>query len=154
MEIAIRKATTSDAPALARFVKDLGMFSWMNEDDPPSFRDRVAAHLSHCLADESHTVYVARREEDLIGYAVVHWLPYLILRGPEGYLSEFFVREEARGARAGTSLLAEIRREAIRRGCSRLSLLNNRSRASYQRGFYSKHGFEERADMANFILLL
>ena len=41
--------------------------------------------------------------------------------------------------------------KVLRRDCSRLSLLNNRQRESYQRGFYAKNGWEERSDLVNFI---
>ena len=154
MDLEIRKATPYDAKTLATFIMDLDMFSWINEEDSHSFQDRVATQLSLCLADSSHTVLLAVANGEIIGYAAAHWLPYLILRGPEGYVSELFVREESRGAGAGALLLAEIKREAAQRGCSRLSLLNRKSRASYQRGFYQKHEFEERTDMVNFVLSL
>ncbi len=41
-----------------------------------------------------------------------------------------------------------IQAEAQKRGCSRLMLFNLRKRESYQRHFYPKHGWEERADAA------
>ena len=154
MDATIRRAGPSDAGALAALVKGLGLFSWMEKVDAGSLAGRVAAHLALCLADPSHTVFVAERAEGVVGYVAVHWLPYLILQGPEGYVSELFVHEEARGAGVGALLLSEVEREAKRRGCARLCLLNRRTRESYQRGFYPKHGWQERADMANFILPL
>ena len=87
----------------------------------------------------------------ITAYASVHWLPYFILDGPEGYLSELFVHEQARGKGIGTLLLASVKKEARRRGCSRLLLENNRTRNSYLRGFYLKDGWEERTRMASFV---
>jgi len=81
----------------------------------------------------------------------VHWLSYLFLPGPEGYVSELFLRPSARGQGLGASLLETVKAEAQERGAYRLSLLNNKSRESYERGFYTKQGWEERPLMANFI---
>jgi len=102
--------------------------------------------------DDSHTVYVAEDSAGaVVGYAAVHWLPYMLLAGPEGYVSELFIQESARGKGAGTKLLEVIEAEAKERGCSRLMLLNLRQRESYQREFYKKHGWEERPGVANFV---
>jgi ribosomal protein S18 acetylase RimI-like enzyme len=60
-------------------------------------------------ADDSHSLFVAESHgEGPIGYAAVHWLPYLILSGPEGYLLELFVAESARDRGVGTALLDEL----------------------------------------------
>jgi GNAT superfamily N-acetyltransferase len=79
---------------------------------------------------------------------------YLILRGPEGYVSELFVHEKARGLGVGGQLLDAIQQEARARGCFRVSLLNRNTRESYRRGFYAKRGYEEREDMVNFVMTL
>ncbi len=84
---------------------------------------------------------------EIVGYAAVHWFPNL-MKGGDGYISELFLREAARGQGIGGKLLDAIEREAERRGINRLMLFNRRERASYQRGFYPKHGFEERTDVA------
>ena len=73
------------------------------------------------------------------------------MRGPEGFVSELFVRDSARGHGVGKQLLEAIETEARARGCVRLSLINLRSRESYQRQFYIKAGWEERNEAANFI---
>jgi GNAT superfamily N-acetyltransferase len=97
-------------------------------------------------------VYVAETEEgEIAGYAAVHWLPYLLLLGPEGYVSELFIRESDRGQGIGTQLLEVVKQEAEARGCARLMLLNMHERESYRRGFYKKQGWEERPDAANFV---
>ena len=89
-----------------------------------------------------------------MGYISVHWLPYLFLEGPEGYISELFIRDNQRGKGIGGKLLSIVKEEAMERGCSRLSLLNGHNRESYERNFYLKKGFIERDKMANFILKL
>jgi GNAT superfamily N-acetyltransferase len=108
--------------------------------------------LRECLSDSSHSVYVAERPGgEIAGYAAVHWLPYLFMSGPEGYVSELFARDDARGQGLGRRLLDIIVAEAGARGCSRLSLINLRSRESYQRQFYTKAGWLERSEAANFV---
>jgi GNAT superfamily N-acetyltransferase len=76
------------------------------------------------------------------------------MAGPEGYVSELFVRESARGQGVGGQLLDAIETEARARGCTRLSLINLRHRESYRRQFYVKAGWQERGAAANFIYAL
>lgn len=76
------------------------------------------------------------------------------MAGPEGYLSELFLRDDARGQGIGRQLLKIIEAEARTSGCQRLSLMNLRTRESYQRQFYLKAGWHERSEAANFVLTL
>jgi len=151
----IRPATPDDVEAIAAILKGLGWFSFINGEVTAETETRVKRHLRLCLTGDSHTVLVAEVGGGaVLGYAAVHWLPYLILQGPEGYVSELFVAEAARGAGLGTKLLEAVRNMAIGRGCSRLMLVNRKTRESYQRGFYRKLGWEEREEFANFVLHL
>ena len=105
--------------------------------------------------DGSHSTFVAEASGgEITGYGSVHWLPYLFMSGPEGYVSELFVRAPARGHGIGRALLKVIESEARARGCQRLSLTNLRNRESYKRQFYLKAGWHERSEAANFIYLL
>ena len=107
------------------------------------------------MADTSHSIYVVETAQfGVIGYACVHWLPYLFLPGPEGYLSELFVEQTHRGKGVGKQLLNSIVTEAKHRDCSRLMLITSRGRESYRREFYLKEGWLERDGMANFVLRL
>jgi GNAT superfamily N-acetyltransferase len=152
MQLEIRAATADDAVALADFIRDLRHFRRLEGLAREVVRERVHAHVRLLLADASHSLYLAQdAERRIVGYASVHWLPYLFLPGPEGYVSELFVAELARGAGVGTRLLEVVKTEARARGCSRLSLLNMRDRESYRRAFYTKDGWEERTDAANFV---
>ncbi|GIK41129.1 MAG: hypothetical protein BroJett011_49620 [Chloroflexota bacterium] len=152
----IRPAQLTDAAALADLLTGLGWFQHYFDDAPPEvIQEGVRQKLSLNLADKSHSIYVAETPESQIaGYTAVHWLPYLFMPGPEGFVSELFVQESARGQGLGGRLLAAVKAEAIERGCSRLSLVNMRSRESYQRGFYNKQGWNERPEAANFVLRL
>lgn len=152
MEIAIRNATLDDARQLALLLQGIGWFEAFNSGDIEPSRARVEARLTQCLADPSHSVFVAEWPAgEIAGYGSVHWLPYLFMSGPEGYVSELFVRASARGRGVGGKLLKVIEAEARARGCQRLSLINLRSRESYQRQFYIKAGWTERSEAANFV---
>ena len=115
---------------------------------------QVESQLHAALADDSHSVYIAERDGAITAYAAVHWLPYLFKQGPEGYISELFVAETARGEQLGTTLLNTIISEAKRRGCVRLQLVNIKDRLSYVRHFYQKQGWQERSNAANFVYIL
>ena len=155
MDTHIRKMEAGDVPAVASLLRSLMLFAHIDAEPAQATRDRVAAHLALCQAGDSHLVLVAQTAQDEIaGYCAVHWLPYFILPGPEGYVSELFISDNFRGQGIGGALLDVVKEHARERGCSRLMLLNMRKRESYQRSFYAKQGWEERPDAANFILPL
>jgi GNAT superfamily N-acetyltransferase len=152
VDILIRKAQAKDAGHIAEILRALGWFAHMNSEPYEATRARIAKHLELYNAEDSPSVYVAENVTgEIVGYVSVHWLLYLLYNGPEGYLSELFVRESARGQGIGTRLLAAVEEEAKTRDCSRRRLLNLRRRESYQRGFYKKRGWEEWPGAANFI---
>ena len=151
----IRPATSADVPATAAILRGLGWFAHVNDGSPAGTETRIAEHLLMCLDDDSHSVLVGEGAKGaVLGYVAVHWLPYLMLPGPEGYISELFVAESARGAGLGTKLLEAVKDMAAGLGCSRLMLVNRKTRESYARGFYRKLGWEEREEFANFVLHL
>lgn len=153
MSVQIRPATAEDVPSIAVILK--AWFPRLAAEPDATLQERILRHLQLCRADDSHLVCVAETATGAVmGYVAVHWLPYLILSGPEGYVSELFVHPEAQGQGVGTQLLEAIKQEGLKRGCARLMLLNIRSRESYQRGFYKKNGWDERPDAANFVYRL
>lgn len=129
----------------------MGWFSGLEAETPDQTVARIEQLLPDGPAIAPHSVYVAESEGQVVGYTAVHWLPYLFMTGPEGFVSELFVSAAARGQGVGGRLLAAVQAEARERGCTRLSLLNGRHRESYQRQFYEKLGWEERPLMANFV---
>ena len=155
MIFTIRPAGFPDAPALASLLRETGWFEAINSKTPAEATEHVQFQLAECLADESHSVYVSLDETgQVVGYVSVHWLAYLFLPGPEGYISELFLRPTARGQGLGSALLETVKQEARERGAHRLSLLNGKQRESYERGYYDKKGWLERKSMANFIYTL
>jgi len=152
VEITVRKATVDDAAQLAELLRGIEFFDAIRTMTFADAMVQVEQRIQQCLADDSHSIYVAEaRQDQIIGYGSVHWLPYLFMSGPEGYVSELFVRAEARSQGVGRRLLETIESEARRRGCQRLSLINLRNRQSYQRRFYPKSGWHERGEAANFV---
>ena len=155
MSTQIRKATVDDKRKLAALLKEIGWFDRFNQGEIDELATQVGARLEQCLADGSHSVFVAEEQAgEIVGYGSVHWLPYLFMSGPEGYVSELFVSAAARGQGIGRELLKVIESEARARGCQRLSLTNLRNRQSYKRQFYLKAGWYERSEAANFIYVL
>ena len=155
MDFQIRRAEQKDAPHISKIIRSLGYFSQIESDPLEVTLERVENHLKMCIENDSHSIYVAEDSKGkIVGYGSIHWLPYLILNGPEGYLSELFVDEASRGHGIGSQILEVIKAEARSRGCARLMLLNLQKRESYQRRFYSKNGWEEREGVANFIYQL
>jgi GNAT superfamily N-acetyltransferase len=106
MELRVRPAAQAIAGAISTLIRSLRLFRRLEEQDLETTDFQVARHLAMCLSDESHLVLVAELPGgDLVGYGSIHWLPYVILGGPEGYVSELFVAERHRGAGVGSALL-------------------------------------------------
>lgn len=151
----IREAAESDAQGIAAVLHDIKELHSVTNCTTEQTCTRVARGLATAVPSPSSVVLVAVADDGtLVGYCAVHWVPFLFFDGPEGYVTELFVRQSDRSAGAGTALLDEVRRRAELRDCSRLSLLNGRNGEAYQRGFYAKRQWQERERMANFILPL
>lgn len=149
----VRPAQVSDAEQLCLILEALGWFPHL--DGSSLSRAGITRQVALCLADANHCLLVAQDKPGrLWGYTALHRNPSLFLTSPETYLAELFVHPEARGQGVGTSLLEEAKRWARQGGCSRMMLINNRRRQSYQNGFYTKRGWYEREDMINFVFPL
>jgi GNAT superfamily N-acetyltransferase len=150
---AVRDAQEADAPQLASLLRSIGWFSALSGMSDVELVGNVGEHLRALVdAPDSTTLVAVTDDGEITGYANVHWLTALFMPAPEGYLSELFVRPEARGQGIGRSLLDHVEAVAASRGAHRLMLVNRKDRESYQRGFYPKNGWREREDMANFVL--
>ena len=155
MDIIIRTVLLQDAEDITQIIREIGWFEHLKSESAQITAERVRQHISLCLADNSHSSFVAEDENHkIIGYSSVHYLPFFFLPGPEGYVSELFISEKARGKSVGTALLEMVINEARKRGCARLSLINSRTRESYIRQFYEKHDWKERSEVATFVLPL
>lgn len=146
----LRAAQPADAPALAALLQGIGWFDRFATGHPEAHADQLAP----LLAPSPHQLQLVAcdAQDQLIGYCAVHWLPIAILQGWEGYVSELFIADSARGSGVGSQLLDQVTAAARSRGCRRLWLVNNRQRDSYHRGFYARQGWQEQAQAARFVL--
>jgi GNAT superfamily N-acetyltransferase len=150
-DVIIRPARLTDAGAIVELWRALGWFPHIDDEPRADTEARIAGHLELCFADDSHMVLVAENGGGAFaGFVSVHWLPYLFLAGPEGYITELFVVESERGKGIGSMLLSEVGERAKERGCSRLQLVTGKARDSYK--FYHKLGWKERPELADFVL--
>jgi GNAT superfamily N-acetyltransferase len=150
----IREALQSDSDALIDLLCEIESAKTSGRT-PAEVRTRLERALPTAVAASESIILVSIGDDQRItGYCSTHIVPFLILAGPEAYITELFVRPSSRGLGVGSQLLKEAQRRASLRGCSRLALLNDREIESYQRGFYAKHGWVERDGMANFVLPL
>lgn len=148
----IRRARVDDAAQLAGLLLSIGWFSALEGRNRGEVEALVMAHLQALVDSPTSTLHVVEGPAGaLLGYSNTHWLHDLFMPGPEGYLSELFVHDSARGAGIGSALLDALAAEARERGAHRLTLLNGKHRDSYARQFYEKHGWKERPFMANFV---
>lgn len=155
MDIMVRRATLADVNGISTILRELQWFPTVDSEDYKATKTRVIERLKMCMADDSHSVYVAEGDDSrVMGYANVHWLPYFYLPGVEGFISELFILESDRGHGIGTLLLDSIKIEAKERDCFRLKLINMHKRESYHREFYKKLGWEERDGDFTFELLI
>ncbi len=148
-QITIRDARQQDSPAIARILHALDWFEQFRSMSLEQTQARIAERMTLSAREGSNTILVAELAQGVAGYVAIHWYPNLAL-GYDGYISELFVLPDARGQGIGTRLLAAVDAEARERGCMRLVLMNRRVRESYQRGFYTKHGWQEMPDAAFF----
>jgi GNAT superfamily N-acetyltransferase len=153
-EITIRNAELEDVAAIDAILRAIGWFERINRETSAYTRAQVGQRLAQCQREGTHTILVAELPQGaVVGYIAVHWFPVL-MRGLDGYISELFVHPSAADKGIGSRLLDAINEQALKRGCTRLILMNRRDRESYQRGFYSQHGWEELRDGAFFALVL
>jgi len=145
----IRKATLGDLPHLTALVCN------HLADDSTDIKDHVSSEFRACIGHKERTVYVAMDDRDeCLGYILVHWIPFPLIKGHEGYISDLVVEEKHRGRGLGSDLMSAVEAEARQRRCCRLMLNNPKKAESYKRAFYKKRGFEEREHFSNFVKML
>ena len=151
-EIVIRPAERTDLKTVAALWRELDWLDWIKHEGPAQVESVMAERLAESQADESHVALVAEDGRgQVLGYAAMHFLPYLMLPGPEAYVSELFVTASVRGQGVGQQMLKHLEQLAQERGCARLMLITLRDRESYERAFYKKQGWQERPVVANFV---
>ncbi|QMU56311.1 MAG: GNAT family N-acetyltransferase [Candidatus Mycalebacterium zealandia] len=151
--LAVRKAKTEDAEAMAQILKDIGWSEKRNALPVGEIAEPVEELIRESLKNpKGHTVLVAENKNGKVaGFVNVHWVPFIMLAGTEGYVSDMFVSPSAAGMGAGSLLLSAVMKEGKKRDCFRLMVTNGKEKPSYKRGFYKKMGWTERPKVANFV---
>lgn len=118
----------------------------------PEVPGLVRAALLDALADPT-ALCLVRADEDgrALGYLVAHVAHFPMVGGRELYVSDLFIRREARGGGLGRALLACAEEEARVRSCVRVMLNNPKDSEGYRTSFYAKNGNVERTGFANFV---
>lgn len=142
MDLIIRPARQADAPALAAIVTSLGWWKHLTPDRAPRMEAWIRSELDGTSPERTRLV-AQEAQGQVLGYIAIHWVPYFFMESREGYITELFLTEEARGQGIGTKLLVRAEEEARSRGCIRLLLHNGHPSDSYKRKFYAKQGWKE-----------
>ena len=88
----IRKAINEDASSMAEILREIGWSEKRNSLPLEMVSDPIKTLIGHATGDpEGHTIYVAVNKVDkVIGFTNVHWVPFVMLGGIEGYVSDVF----------------------------------------------------------------
>jgi hypothetical protein len=69
MSIRIRQVTAEDAPELAELLREIGWFGSFKNEPFEAVSQQVRLHIEQCLADNSHSIFVAEpRDGKIVGY--------------------------------------------------------------------------------------
>jgi ribosomal protein S18 acetylase RimI-like enzyme len=146
LDVVIREATDADVTGVAGLVRALA-------DERGSAPDEAALReaIASCVGEPTHQIFVAAAGAQVVAYIAVHWIPFPLLGGCEGYISDLVVGATWRGHGLGNRLMDAVQEGAEALNCKRLVLQNRISDESYERGFYAKAGFSVRDDFATFV---
>ncbi len=145
-DITLRVAQASDIDGITDLVTALA-----DERGGTSDAEAVAAAAEECIGQPGHEIIVASTGRQVVGYIAVHWVPFPMLGGREAYVSDLIVKADWRGHGLGNRLMEAVEAWASETGCERLMLNNRVAAESFERGFFAKAGFRQRADFANFV---
>ncbi|MBV9470044.1 MAG: GNAT family N-acetyltransferase [Abitibacteriaceae bacterium] len=143
----IRRACESGCMAVVELIANLRLAEQGTIVD----RAPILATTLLAVREPACAVFVAEAESEIVGFIIVHWVPFPMLAGMEAYISDLVVAANRRGSGIGQRLVALVEDEARSRGCARLMLNNRIAASSFQRGFYRKLGYRHREDFANFV---
>jgi GNAT superfamily N-acetyltransferase len=127
----IRKATASDAKALAVLLGELGY---------PTEARELPARLKRFTANGASRVLVAVEERVVVGFAALELTFPIHQLDPVAHLSAFAVASAARRRGVGRALMAAVDAEARQRGCQRLVVTSAERRADAH-AFYLATGW-------------
>lgn len=152
--VIIRPLEVRDTEGVLRVLQSAREMHRLAEAPISEAKIRLTQYVERCSREDRTTALVAESTTgEILGVAVVDWRP-TIIGGDEGFVSQLYVLDSARGEGIGTRLLESIVGAARARHSPRLILYISQHRKAYQRGFYQKAGWLERDDAALFELRL
>ena len=148
-DLTIRQAQDGDTAAVVALVSALA-------EERGSTTDLLGTTdaVNACLGKTDHEILVAETGNQIVAYVAAHWVPFPLLGGLEGYISDLVVHAKWRGHGIGNQLMEAVQERALKLNCRRLMLHNRMVDESFERGFYLKLGFRQRTDYATFVKLL
>lgn len=147
--VVVRRAGHEDAETLLRLVRALADYEKLPGPTPDAEARLVADAFGP--RPRFHVFLVERAPGDAVGYAAVFETYSTFRARPVLYLEDLFVLREARGTGAGVALMRRIAREAIERGCARVSWIVLDWNESAQR-FYERLGATRQPEWWPYVL--
>lgn len=118
MPVLVRRALSDDGPRFLALVHELAAYEKMQGPSP----EAEARLLGDAFgARPRFDLFLAELEGAVVAYAVVFETYSTFLARPVLYLEDVYVTPAARGHGVGRAVMAVLAREALRRGCPRLS---------------------------------
>ena len=111
----VRRAARADMPDILELVRELATFEKLTPPDGAAY-----ARLLRDLGTR-FDAFVAVEEGKTIGYAIVYETYSTFAAKPVLWLEDVYVTPSMRRKGVGHELLAEVAREAQRRGCARVA---------------------------------
>jgi GNAT superfamily N-acetyltransferase len=149
-QLTIRSANLADIAAIVALV-----CQWKADEGHMTIDEaEIQRVVRACVETTGCDVFIGEVEGGLVGYLVLHWIPFPMLEGIEGYISDLIVERTARGRGVGSQLIGTAEERARERRCKRLMLNNRITAQSFIRAFYPKHGFRQRDGFANLVKAL
>jgi len=134
MNARIRRATSSDAPAIAQLIESIGY---------PASVDAVAGAMRAFENASMFPAVVAEHDGAVVGVLALCCRPSLTLQGWVGAVAELVVAPEFRRSELGEALLHYAKGLAVERGLARLECVVPAAHGAASAGFLLERGFEE-----------
>jgi ribosomal protein S18 acetylase RimI-like enzyme len=132
--ITLRRARPGDAPGVRALVEHLGY-----APDERAFTETFTQVARHPEA----AVLVLAEGIRIVGYLAISHRPQIRLGGRTAVIDELAIDPAYCGRGLGSALLEHALELARGLACVRIEVATRRSRPSFARGFYRKHGFVE-----------
>lgn len=114
----IRRARPDDGPAFLALVHELASYEKLAGPTP----EAEARLLRDAFGERRRfDLFVAEEDGRIVAYAAAFETYSTFLARPVLYLEDLYVTPAARRTGVATALLRELAREAVRRGCARMS---------------------------------